>query len=230
MNGRPARHIVSSFIVLLAVQLLTSVVAITLFVRMSPAIRHILEDNVVTFEATEQMLVALTRANESDTDTRQSFRDGLERAKQNVTEAEETQPLATLTANAEAALDGQPDARRAAVEALVELGRINREAAQRADATAHRLGSGGAWAAALLGLIGMGISLYSLDGARKRVLAPVTELSQVAEQYQAGNLHRRCTPMPMASEETHQVMLMVNRMLDETEARSIARRRSPPRE
>lgn len=206
---------------LLVVQLLTSVVAITLFVRMSPAIRHILDNNVATFEATEQVLLVLTRREEVDAADRRAFLDAVERATRNMTEPEEAAPLETLRRHAPAALDGDREAREHAVAALVELGHINRAAAKRADSAAQRLGAAGAWTSALLGLIGMAISFYAVEMARRRVLAPLAEMADVAHAYQGGDLHRRCSRISTPSEETDRVMTMINRMLDEVEARGI---------
>ena len=82
--------------ILLSLNLLLALGAIGLLTRMSPAIREIIEENVVSLEACEVMLSVLASGEEEgelSSRSRRRYRDALERAKNNVTEKEEVPVL-----------------------------------------------------------------------------------------------------------------------------------------
>jgi len=209
-----SRQLLLGFGVLVGIQILTSTVAIALLNRMSPAIEQILEENVASVEAVEGMLAVIAESPSPSAEERRRFRVLLEAASANVTEPGEQDALEELRAAADGALAGDAESRRRAATALRELGAINRAAMQRADDDAKRLGTAGAWAAALLGLFGLGASLLVLARTRQRLLAPVSELVDVVEAHEAGHTHRRCTIERSGSRDLARVMEHVNRLLD----------------
>ncbi|MCB9741783.1 MAG: hypothetical protein H6740_04160 [Alphaproteobacteria bacterium] len=194
---------------ILAIQLLTSVAGVTLLGRMSPAVEQILMENVYSTEAVEEMLADLARGAPAE-----SFDDALERARGNVTEAAERPLLDRVDADREAALAGDPEARARVVQALRELGDVNRGSMGTADLAAQRLGLAGAWAMALLGFVGFVVSLLVYRRVQSRLLWPMREIAAVLEAVSAGDAHRRCaggeTEPQLARTLSH-----LNRVLDQ---------------
>ena len=190
--------------------------AIGLLARMAPAIDHILQENVYSIVAAEEVLAALAEAGGDplSAPAREQVRQALENAKLNVTESEEHQVLASLTAELEGAMSGVADARRRLVGDLRRLILINREAMGKAGEEAGRLGSAGAWAAVLIGFVSFLLSLLVLTRLEKRFVRPLMDLYQVLESARQGNRLRRCQ-LSDAPREVVQVTNLVNKLLDE---------------
>lgn len=208
------RQLIGSFGTLLAIQAVTSMVAIGLLGRMSPAIERIIEENVMSVAAAEQMLAVLAEGDSPAEPGLRSYLGALRTIEANLTEPEERAPARELRALAPETLAGEPAARQRSVALLREVGRINRGAMVRADERAKQLGIAGAWAAAFLGFAGLGASLLSMGRARRRILAPVTELARVAAAHHAGETHRRCLAPAAAAPELARVMETMNELLD----------------
>lgn len=213
------RQLIGSFGVLLTIQALTSFVAIGLLSRMSPAIERILEENVYSVQAVEEMLAVLSEPGPADDTASRIYAEALRRAEHNVTEEDERAPLDELERLKPAALRGDVPARRRSAEALRELGEVNREAMQAADEQAKQLGTAGAWAAALLGIVGLAASVLAMGRARRRLLAPMNELVRVVDAHRQGDTPRRCAPNPVAVPELARVTAELNRLYDAEETR-----------
>lgn len=215
-----------SVLALLALQVVTSLSAITLLTRMSPAIEHILTENLSSIRSAEQMLAALTgaaRTPEEEAARRAAFDEALALARDNVTEAEERPALAAIEANRARALEGDPEARRAAVEAILELSRVNHVSTERADLRARRLGSAGAWAAVLLGGVGLIVSVLLIRRQLRRVALPLAELQATVQAFRQGDRHRRTNPSGAPAEFRE-----VGKALDELIDRALAPQRALP--
>lgn len=190
---------------LVSLQLLTCATAIVLLGRMGPAIGHILEENVYSTAAVEDMLAALARPAEGPAPVgglpgatpAEAFSAALERAEGNITEDAERPLVAVLAEQGPLALDGVPLAEAAVVGALLELGAVNRASMVTADAAAQRLGLAGAWAMAIMGLLGFLASAGVWRRTEALLLAPTRELGRVLQEVRGGAVHRRCTePAP----------------------------------
>ncbi len=188
---------------------------IGLLARMSPAIEHVLEENDESLEAVEQMLAVLAEAEPSQVapPARLRFQEALERVRANVTEAEEEPEIAAVSGSWEAAMTGDPAERKQTVEALRRLAEVNRSAMHRANHEAQRLGSAGAWAAALLCALGFAAALVVKRRLDRRILRPIDELSTVLAAVLAGDSHRRCT-IAGAPHALTPVMRSINALLD----------------
>ncbi|MCB9780712.1 MAG: hypothetical protein H6742_19245 [Alphaproteobacteria bacterium] len=173
---------------LLALQLLTSVAGVLLLSRMAPAVEHILMDNVYSTVAVEEMLLVLAAEEPPE-----QFEEALARAHSNVTEDAELPLLARIDAEHQAALDGDAQARARVARDLRDLGAVNHQSMEDADALAQRLGLAGAWAMALLGFLGFLVSIGLVRRVQDRLLRPIVELDAVLEAVRAGDLHRRCS-------------------------------------
>ncbi|MEZ4651613.1 MAG: hypothetical protein R3E97_22995 [Candidatus Eisenbacteria bacterium] len=189
--------------------------AIGLLVRMGPAIERIIEENVYSIVAAEDLLAVFASAGQGPVSEggRDRARVAIEKARSNVTEKEEEPVLERIDASLEAAFAAQGEARVRLVEATRDLIVINRDAMREVDTEAQRLGSAGAWAAVFVGFLTLVLSLAVLARMRQRVVLPVLELHEVlAEGRTEGK--RRCRPR-QAPAELQRLSDDVNRLLDE---------------
>ncbi|MCB9665677.1 MAG: hypothetical protein H6732_16330 [Alphaproteobacteria bacterium] len=196
---------------LLALQLLTALAAIGLLVRVSSAVERILEENVATVAAVEEMLGALATQDGDRATVR--FDDALVRAEANVTEPEERPLLQAIRASKDRALAGDAEARATVARDLEALSLVNRSAMQRQDDRAQRLGRAGAWAAVLAGLLGFALSVRAYRQIRDRLVGPFLEVDATLSAWRAGDPHRRCLPLegPL---EVRRVAQHLNQILD----------------
>lgn len=197
--------------------------AIGLLLRMSPAIERILQENIYSIEATEEMLSLLVQSSRQPSRdmTLQQFEQAWQRARNNVTEAEETSVLQTIQQHYRAAIGGDEQAVGTVVRALQRLMHINRSAMEATDEEAQRLGFAGAWVAVLVALVSFVISLMVVHKLEGRVLNPFVELYRVLQSVLAGNPYRRCREID-APEEIKRVLNSVNLILDERLTRNHA--------
>ncbi|MCB9523832.1 MAG: hypothetical protein H6702_10775 [Myxococcales bacterium] len=199
---------------LVLLQVALAVLAIALLGRMGPAVARILDENVRSEAAVEAMLGVLARPAPADA---AGFRAALADARANVTEAGERPLLDTVTRHADGALAGDPGARRAAVEALQALGTLNRDSMARADAEAQRLALGGAWGAAILGTLALGLAILFARRLTARLERPLATLLHALSAHQAGHHTVRCPPTPGPA-ELQAVGRHINRLLDAAKA------------
>jgi nitrogen fixation/metabolism regulation signal transduction histidine kinase len=206
---------------IVVLNLLLAFGAIGLFVRMGPAISRILEDNVVSVVAAEELLAELAAAGTEPlaADARERAALSLAKARNNVTEEAERPVLGSIEQRLEPALDGVPEARRLLVDDLRQLIVINRDSMHGVDEEARRLGRSGAWSAVLIGFLSFMSSLLVAVRLQRRFVRPLVDLHDVLESSRQGNAHRRCR-LSDAPREVVQVAQAVNQLLDE---------RSPPR-
>ncbi len=213
---RSGAQLIGSFAMLLALQAATSLVAIALLGRMSPAFERILLENVASSEAVEEMALVLATQSLDDT-ARASYLAALGRASANVTEREEHPLLANLNALAKAALTGDAEARRGSLDALQRLGRINRTAVANARDEAVRLGMAGAWSVTFLAVLALGVSFIAAMRTRSRFLAPLAEIRRVVAAHQAGERRARCTLLGGGGDDIALTCAALNDVLDHCE-------------
>lgn len=201
--------------VLVAFNVLLAFGAIGLLTRMSPAIARILRENVYSNAAVEEMLALLAEPEREDTleIRRQRFEQALQRARNNVTEPEETPVLERIAQYSSAAVAGDARATVTVVQALQHLAAINRQAMVMADQEAQRLGTAGAWVAVFIAAIAFVMSLIVIRRLERHVINPLVELYDVLDTVRTGNPHRRCR-MVAAPEEIRRVLSSVNALLD----------------
>jgi len=190
--------------------------AIGLFIRMRPAMERILQDNVYSIVAAEEILAELAETGSASlTPTAQArARRALTNAKRNVTEQEERPVLAALESALPAAMAGDAQGRRQAVASIRKLILVNREAMRKVDREARRLGEAGAWAAVFLGFLSFLLSVVVVVGLQRRIVLPLTDLHEVLLRAREGDRLRRCR-LGEAPKEVLQVSQAVNYLLDE---------------
>ncbi|QDU69247.1 hypothetical protein [Engelhardtia mirabilis] len=190
--------------------------AVGLLTRMGPAIELIMQDNVYSIDAAEEILIELSAADLYPAGERGSgpALEAFARARQNVTEVGEVAVLDSIEASLPGAFAGEQQAKRQLLASVRELIDINREAMERIEAEAERLGSAGAWAAVLAGIVSFLLTLLIVTRLRRRFAIPLASIHQVLSGALAGDPFRRCHTLsgPL---ELVQVGQAVNQLLDE---------------
>lgn len=200
--------------VLLAFNILLAFVAIGLFSRMGPAIERILQENVYSIEACEEMLSVLASHDGAVPEpARGDFRQALLRARQNISESEEPPILDAIESRAAAALAGSPQSTLLVVEDIRRLIRINRQAMGRVDEEARRLGRAGAWSAVFIALLSFAGSMALVRRLSRRVVTPLLELHDTLEAARKGDPYRRCHFSDLPN-ELRTALKGVNHLLD----------------
>lgn len=222
---RPGSTLRTYFVVLVGVQVVTSLAGIALLGRMSPAVARILAANEASVEAAEQMLAVLAAR---PADDRQRFLAALEVAEANVTEPAERPILLAVRARFAAALSGDESARAAVASSLLELSAINRQAMHRTDEDVRQLGLAGRWALAALALLGLLGSALALREVRRRLLAPLTELLAVLRARRSGDRLRRY--VQDRETELSRVLAQVNDLMDAVDREAPLERGAGPTE
>ena len=207
------REAALGFAALLVVQVSSSGLAIALLARMGPAVGQILQENVYSIEAVEDMLTELAiHAERTDTIT-ETFVNALERARSNVTEDAEVPLLEQIEADKDEAFGDDPEARGRVVASLRELGRVNRASMQRADARARSLSLAGAWAASMLAGLAFALGIVAYRRLRLRLELPIVALRDTLRRVRAGSWQARCPPVD-APREVEQIARDINWVLD----------------
>jgi len=200
---------------LVVLQLLTSFSAIGVLTRTSPAVAEVLDENVYSLAAAEELLGVLARAGGGAVPTGERGRAmaALERLRLNLTEPGEPELVEGVAGHLGAALDGDTGSSRETVTLLLRLGDLNRSGMRAADSEMQRLGAAGAWFAVAMGGTAFLLSLLVVRRLGRRLLAPLQELGQVLESARAGRWQRRCQPVPAAT-DVRRLLEGVNELLD----------------
>lgn len=201
---------------LVVLNLILAFGAIGLLVRMGPAIERILDENVYSIVAAEEMLSELAEAGGDplSPEARSRVALALANARNNQTEVDEGPVLDQLAIDLPTAMQGDREGRRKTVASIRRLIQVNRDAMHEVDAEASRIGTAGAWAAVFIGQMSFALSIFVVVRLQRRFVKPLVDLHQVLESAGAGERHRRCRD-PDAPREVVQVTHAVNRLLDE---------------
>lgn len=214
--------------VLVATLMVMAFTAIGLLSRMAPAIDRILEENVLSIEAAEEMLVVLTLSREGtghrDLDGR--FFGALERARDNITEEEEREILDRVESGYRRFGEGATSALAPTVQAVQQLVRTNRAAMLTTRDRARRLSEAGAWAAVLIAIFGFAAGIVVVVRVQRRVVEPIDEIYAVTRSCVAGDPFRRCQPRE-APGEVREIMTTLNTLLDHRFALDVSSERAP---
>ncbi len=201
------------FVVLLAVHLATAFTAVALLGRMRPAIELIIEDNVRSLEAIEEVLSVLSDPLVDNRDERAHA--AFDRAAKNVTNEEERPVIDLIGIHLDKALGGDDEAVAVVSSQLRRLAEINRRDLETSDRRAQQLGSAGAWTVVILTLFTLAFGVVARRRLDAQVLGPLEELHEVVDELGEGHALRRCRPNVAAAGELGQIMRAFNRLLDE---------------
>ncbi len=200
---------------LIVLNLLMAFGSIWIFMRMAPAIKVIIAQNEVSLESCEDMLAALAKAKTSVADVAEieAFREALGKAETNITETKEPAIINMISKYYQSAFKDDALARDRTITAIIELGKINRDAMRRADAMAQQLGYAGAWGVVFMATFSFMVGMIFLRSLRKNLIEPMHEIDTVVTAFRAGERMRRCS-MKNPSRSTTQILSNVNELLD----------------
>lgn len=200
---------------LIVLNLLMAFGSIWIFMRMAPAIKVIIAQNEVSLEACEHMLAALAKAKISNgfIDEQIAFGVALGKAENNITEMKEPATIEMISRYYQDAFKGDDLALERTIMAIVELGKINRDAMRRADVRAQQLGYAGAWGVVFMATFSFMVGMIFLRSLRKNLIEPMHEIDTVVTAFRAGERMRRCS-MKNPSRSTNQILSNVNELLD----------------
>lgn len=210
------RELFSTIGGLVLLNLLLAFGTIGLLIRMGPAIDLILQENIYSIEAAEEILTefALAGGEPLTPNGATHVQLAVATARQNLTEDEERPVLDELERNLPGAIRGEPEPRRQSILQVSKLIELNREAMQIVDQEARQLGTAGAWAAVFIGFLSFLLSLIVVLRLQARFVRPLVDLYEVLESARTGNRLRRCR-LQDAPREVIQVTESVNLLLDE---------------
>ncbi len=212
---------------LISLNILMALGSIWIFMRMTPAIKDIIEQNEHSLQACEEMLASLAML---DGDTKANyklivkFQEALDRANNNITEVEEPAAIKIIRSQFKAAFEKDIKAKENTVYAIMLLGKINREAMIKADRRARQLGSAGAW-----GVVFMAASLFFAGMLFKRnlminLLNPVEEINAVIAAYRNGDTMRRCSGADLPADFLS-IFHGINEILDQCQSQCVSHNR-----
>lgn len=220
---RLAKGLIMGAWLLVVINLLMSLGAIGIFMRMTPAIAEILTKNERSLQACEKMLAALALAKlekKSDQKLLKEFSAAFVRARQNVTEIEEPTALDKIGANFKQAFLGDAEAIKSTVEATINLGDINRIAMAKADKTAQQLGNGGAWGIVFMAICSFLVGVTFIKNFSQKFLVPIEEIKVVLLAHKNGETRRRCAGNNLPT-EIRAIFGDLNNVLDKSLSNSL---------
>jgi len=209
------RDLVIGIVALTVASSILAFISIGVFVRMSPAIGDIVHRNLHRLEASRTMVgVFAERRGEGITDIGvQRLEGALEELRKESKGEQDTVLLEHVVDTMALALSGDRAPIERFVATIAEIAEVDYAAMRRADAEAQRLGSAGAWAAALSGLVIALLGIAVFVRLERRVTRPATELARVLAAARAGDELRRCRPLEGA-QELEQALAALNVLLD----------------
>ena len=190
--------------------------SIWIFMRMAPAIEVIITRNVVSLEATEEMLAILSQTGDDGPAAEPAylaFQQALTQAKNNITEPAEASLLTRIQELQIQFFTGENTVRGQLASTLVKLGSTNRSAMRKADLHARQLGLGGAWAVVFMATAAFLVSMLFLRELKKNLLLPLEEMSAAVTAFNRGDTIRRCF-YKNAPKSMQPLMQHINELMD----------------
>lgn len=181
---------------LITLNLLMAFGSIWVFVRMAPAIDVIIVQNEVSLQACQDMLAALAAEPENESGRSgnlEGFGHALKRAGNNVTEKEEPEVIERIERNHAAAFKGDREELDQTINAILELGTINRNAMRKADRRAQQLGHAGAWGIVFMATTVFLVGMIFLRSLKANLTEPLQEINATLDAFRKGDAMRRCS-------------------------------------
>ncbi len=200
---------------LVAVQIIVALATIGLLVRMAPAIAQILENDVSSTAAVEEMYAsfALRDCGLSITEAESRFEIAQDQAHNSAGAPGEDALVDSLDPDWRKAMAGDCDARDKVAGTLDRISDLNRAQMALADHQARQLGAAGAWAAAILGLVTFATSAIIIRRFTQRVAIPLSEIEAVLISASQGDPYRRCRRIEGPAEYSI-IAARLNQLLD----------------
>jgi methyl-accepting chemotaxis protein len=205
---RSGKIITLSVWLMILFNLLLSFGGVWSFQRMTPEIQSIYERNIVSVDACEQMLLALTGEQVNTKD----FQEALNTAANNITEKGEEKTVREIQTLFNA-LPQDPMLKKDLSEKIVELNNFNKQAIIASAQKAQRLRQAGAWGIVMMTITFFIAAIFFEQKLRRALLAPLQEIASVLDAHKQGDRYRRCQ-LPNASSDMKKVLQEINNLLD----------------
>jgi hypothetical protein len=217
---RAVQEIRTGIGVLVGVQLVVTFGVMGLLTRMAPAVEKVIDENVTSITAVEQMYASLAARDcgLSLAEAEARFDEGLAAARASAYLPGEAQLVDQIDKTWRTGLAGECDARLRTGALLSELADINRGEMEKADEQAKQLGGAGAWAATLLGLFSFAAGVALIRAYTRRFAEPMAEVEAVLAAVHRGDPYRRARRLD-APQEYGTIAMRLNQMLDRRLAR-----------
>ena len=206
---RSGKVITLSVWLMIIFNLLISFGAVWSFQRMNPEIQSIYQRNVVSIDACEKMLLALTRSNIDPSE----FNTALDIAANNITEDGEKPVIDNIRVLFQQLLAGNAEAKSQLIAEIVKLNNCNKEAISDSAKNAQRLRQSGAWGIVMMTVLFFVVAIFFEQRLRRALLAPLQEVSSVLDAHSKGDNFRRCF-LPGASADMKKLFQAINSLLD----------------
>ncbi len=199
---------------LIGVQVTATVLAVRQLELLSPAVERVINDNISTLEAGEEILAALTRA-ESRTRAERPMLvvRALETARAHLTLDGEAELVDIIDAHLDGALDGSPQDRARVVQAVRDLGDLNRRGVAEVDRDVQSRSIASAWVVLLFGVTAAALTLLLQRRWGDRFMLPILEMRDALADVESGNRFRRVTPLD-GPDEAKELTAALNRLVD----------------
>lgn len=184
--------------------------AVWSFQRMSPEIRRVYQRNVVSLNACENMLLAMTGGSPDE----QGFRQALSAAENNITERGEKEMLSQIRQELPAWSKGDPAAAETIVQNIRALSDCNKQAIIASAEKTQRLRQTGAWGIVFMTFFFIIAALFFEQRLRRSLLLPLKELDDVLDAGRKGDTFRRCNENLDLSADMKRLFRSVNDLLD----------------
>ncbi len=189
--------------------LLLSFGAVWNFQRMNPEIQNIYERNIISLDACEKMLLALTPEQVNTN----MFKHALNTAANNITEAGEKETVQKITQLFDALQNGNQTVKSQLTDEIIKLNNFNKQAIVTSAQKTQKLRQAGAWCIVMLTIIFFSIAIFFEQRLRRTLLAPLQEINSVIEANAQGDHYRRCQ-LPNASSDMKKLFNNINKLLD----------------
>lgn len=194
---------------MIAFNLLLAFGAVWSFQRMSPEIRRVYERNVVSLDACENMLLAMTGGAVDF----EAFSEALSAAERNITEEGEKETLARIRSRLAALEKNDGAAKTETIADIKALSLCNKKAIVSSAEKTQRLRRAGAWGIVFTTLVFFMAAAVFEQRLRRTFIVPLKELGAVLEARMRGDRYRRCNGID-ASADMKRIFKSVNDLLD----------------
>ena len=194
---------------MIAFNIFLAVGSVWSFQRMTPEIERIYQRNVVSLDACEKMLLAMT----ADSVDSEQFQNALNIAGNNITENGEQSAIDRIKELFAQLQQGNTEIRPQLTAAVVELNNFNKQAIIDSAQRTQQLRSAGAWGIVFMTMLFFTAAIIFEQRLRRTLLAPLQEISSVMEARSHGDKYRRCS-LPNVSPDIQRLFAALNNLLD----------------
>lgn len=210
---RAASEIRTSIGVLVVLQLLATLGSMGLLLRMVPLFDEETSLDTSALQAREATLGALALASCPDAPVAVGYNDAVTTLEGAVQGPDGQAVVDRLAPEWRPAWLGDCHAREAVVRGLADLARDDRVELSRGPLEARRIATAGSWAAVLLTLINVALSVVVAVRLTRQIASPVEELDQALGAAMRGDTYRRVRRLPAAL-EFGGIVARINHLLD----------------